>query len=458
MDSQFAREQASFARSLGNTTQGDLPALPDRPTLRDCLVYAAMQSPDLQAAFGRWKAAVEQIPQARTPPDPNFSYRWYAVRQVMGDGALQGIFELSQNIPWYEKLELRGDIAAQDAAAEHKRFEQARLRLVYAVKDAYFELAYQSLRAQVLDENVQLLRYIESAARSRYQSAAGPQIDLVRAEVDTEKLLNELAGARDAITTAAARLNAAMNRPTGLAVAAPDGVLPTSMPDLSDDRLIVWMDRSSPDLAIKDIERRSKALARKLAGKAYIPDFTLGVEVDQMVRQRPDAGLPSWLASPSAPSPEWPINILFGLNLPIWWHSYAAGIRGAIALEWSAGRERIARFNELAAQLREVSYRYRDAGRRDALYGSRLLPKAEAALRSTTAAYRSGKGEFSQMVDSHRLRLEFQLEHARARADRAQRLAELESLVGRGDLTRTDPSPTPSADGATTRPAGRAEE
>jgi hypothetical protein len=38
------------------------------------LPYAALNNPGLEAAFNRWRAALERAPQASALPDPRFNY------------------------------------------------------------------------------------------------------------------------------------------------------------------------------------------------------------------------------------------------------------------------------------------------------------------------------------------------------------------------------------------------
>ncbi|MEE9371057.1 MAG: hypothetical protein V3W45_06260, partial [Sedimentisphaerales bacterium] len=45
--------------------------------LQDYLRYAALHNAGLKAAFERWKAAIEQIPQAESLPDPKFTYGYF---------------------------------------------------------------------------------------------------------------------------------------------------------------------------------------------------------------------------------------------------------------------------------------------------------------------------------------------------------------------------------------------
>ena len=53
---------------------------PDHEALRmlsDYLAQAALKNPELEAAFHRWKAALEKIPQVRALPDPRFTFAYF---------------------------------------------------------------------------------------------------------------------------------------------------------------------------------------------------------------------------------------------------------------------------------------------------------------------------------------------------------------------------------------------
>lgn len=76
-------------------------------------------------------------------------------------------------------------------------------------------------------------------------------------------------------------------------------------------------------------------------------------------------------------------------------------------------------------------FEFQDAGRKVSLYRDTLLPKAEQALQATRTAYSTGKSNFQEYLDAQRVLLEFQLSYERSQTDRAQRLAELEMLVGK---------------------------
>ncbi len=122
---------------------------------------------------------------------------------------------------------------------------------------------------------------------------------------------------------------------------------------------------------------------------------------------------------------------MVSVNLPIWLGKLRAGVREAEHLRQAAFSAEQERLNGLMSQAKMVLYRYRDADRKVGLYRDTLLPKANQALQATETGYQGGTSSFMDVIDAERVLLEFELSEQRALADRAQRLAELESMVGR---------------------------
>ena len=68
---------------LADDTQArreDLPKLSAESSISDYVQYAAMNNPELSAAFNTWKADLQKIPQVTALPDPRFTYQYYIQR------------------------------------------------------------------------------------------------------------------------------------------------------------------------------------------------------------------------------------------------------------------------------------------------------------------------------------------------------------------------------------------
>ncbi len=446
-------------RAYQTADDAKLPTLDHTAALEDYLAYAALSNPGLEAAFNRWKAALERVPQEKSLPDPRFTYRYFIREVETRVGPQKQALGLSQMFPWFGKLKLRGSVAAEAAQAARQQYENEKLELFFEAKGAFYEYYYLGRAIDVVRENFELVEYLESVARARYKTASAGHPDVIRAQVEMGKLEDQLNSLRDLLVPALARLNAVLNRPTNAALA-----LPRSIPDeqatFTDEEVLNWLAQNSPVLRSLDheIERARHAVA--LAKKNYYPDFTLGVDYTEVgPAKRSSAqgfGNPAAVRSASrvaggmgdlidgyalarsfSPGNRpgdsgqdiWMVSL--SMNIPIWRGKYAAGEREARARYLAVVSARAQQENSLTSAVQRTLFEHRDAERKIALYRDVLIPKAKESIGSTETAFRAGAAGFLDLVDAERSLLEFELSFERALANRAQRLAELEMLVGR---------------------------
>jgi outer membrane protein, heavy metal efflux system len=402
-----------------------MAALPEDASLDDYIGYAMRHSPELDAAYHRWRAAAERVSQARTLPDPQLGFSLVLDQLDTSAEYMGERYSISQMFPWFGKLGLRGDVALEEAHAEARRFEAARLELVERVTSAWFELAWLQQAIAIARENRDVLLRLESVARGRYRVGTASQADVNRAQVELGRLDDQLSSLEDLRGPLTATLNAVLGRsahwPVPGAFAAPSRQPLGTLPEIGDEQWLALARERNPDLAAAGhlVTRERQAIA--LARRDYYPDVTLGLEYgrDSSARMaRMDGGGSDMLAG------------MVSFSLPIRRGRIAAGVREAEARLGAATREAQARELGLEAELKQALYMYRDSARRMALYGGTLVPKSRHALESTEAAYRAGDAGFTDLVDAQRLLLEFALAHERAAADRAQAQARIHALVG----------------------------
>ncbi len=421
-----AARQIPYVSEGRPSTESDLPALDAESSLSDYLAYAALNNPGLEAAFNRWKAALERVPQVRSLPDPRFSYGYFIREVETRVGPQRHRFGLSQMFPWFGKLALQGDVALEAANAERQRYEAAKLDLFYRVKRAYYEYYYLGRAIAVTEENIQLLTYLEAVARTRYTAGAPTHAAVIKAQVELGKLEDQLRGLRDFVGPVVAELNAALNRPPNAPLS-----LPTAVPEekvaVSEQQFLSWVKEGNPELKAIDSETAKEKAAVDLAKKDYFPDITVGLDYIETG---------SALMPGTRDSGKDPVVGMMSINVPVWRGKYRAAEREAKARYEASLRERSDRENTLVARLEMVLYGFRDAERKIDLYRDALVPKAEQSLRVTQQAYESGRTDFLDVIDAQRVLLEFELSYERALANRAQRLAEIEMLVGR-EIPRT---------------------
>lgn len=402
------------------SSRKQLPELSEDSGLNDYLAYAALNNPQLEAAFNRWKAALEMVSQARTLPDPRFNYGYFIQEVETRVGPQEQRVGLSQMFPWFGKLKLRGEAALEGANAMQQQYEAAKLRLFDEVKQAYYELYYVGRAVGVAMDNVDLLKQLEEIARSKYESGTAEHGDVIKAQVELDKLRDRLRTLQDFKHPVTARLNAALNRPAESALPFPTnhspGVLPSGTAQLQEQ-----LKSSNPELKSLDFLAGKDKAAIALARKEFYPDVTLGVDYVQTGEARM-AGV--------SDSGKDPVMVGFSVNIPLWWSKYRAGVREAETRYEATQQDRLDRANRLSTDLQLALFKYQDAERKIALYRDALIPKANQNLEVILRSFEAGRSDFLSLIDAERILLEFQLTYERAVADREQGLATVEKLVG----------------------------
>src|SRR5260370_5167881 len=131
--------------------------------LSELLAEAEKNNPQIEAAWQGWQAAKQVPTQVSTLPDPQFNLQHVSVgspRPFAGytnsDFAYIGL-GISQDIPYPDKLRLKGEIAKRDADVSQQQVESVRRAVLAELKGAYFQLAYLSKTLTILEQDVDLL-------------------------------------------------------------------------------------------------------------------------------------------------------------------------------------------------------------------------------------------------------------------------------------------------------------
>ena len=337
-------------------------------------------------------------------------------------GAQKQAFGISQMFPWFDKLKLRGNAALEAANAAKQRYEAVRLKLFYQVKDAYYEYYYLGRAIAIIQENMQLLENFESVARIRYQVTTAEHPAIIHIQVELGKLEDRLRTLEDLQGPIVARLNAALSRPVETTIPWPQSIEDKNI-SLTDQQVIDLMTQVNPELTALEYDIARNKIEIDLAKKDYYPDITLGVDyIDTSDRIG---------ANPPKDNGQDPIIAMLSLNIPMWEEKLDASVRQRKYQYYAGLQSKKEKLNNLSSQLKLALYKYRDGQRKINLYQDTLLPKAIESVKASETSFRAGDSSFLDLIDAQRVLPEFELSNERALADKAQRLAELEMLVGR---------------------------
>jgi outer membrane protein TolC len=405
-----ARQQAK-AVAANYRPDGQKPALPlltATSSLSNYLSYALLNQPKVEAAYYDWSASIERITQARSFPDPQFTFQM-DIQQVV-TSIMPG---LMGTIPWPDKLRVGAEVASSESRAKHFAFQSAVLASAFEVKRAYYQLYFLAEKIRVNQETLQLLSELEQLARAQNEVGKVTLQDVLRAQIEQDRLTTEIANLEDSRTSLLAQFKAAL----GMKAAEPAPPLPqvfasTSL-DFTSDKLFETALAQNQRLKSLEAEVRAAEASIILARKGRLPDFSLGFMADVKMN-------PTLYRLPGGPGT---------LSLPIWRDKIAAQIAEAQANKRSAEARLSDEQIALAVDFAERSYLYREATRNLELLNHKLLPKARRSLEVARSGYLAGQIDFFNLTDTERTLLGFKLDKVEATTQREIVLAELSLII-----------------------------
>jgi outer membrane protein TolC len=162
-------------------------------------------------------AAKARIDPARTLPDPQFQFGLmnrnlpgFGLQDPLGMNQLQ----VMQMLPIAGQLGLAGRVAKAQAGASAARASDLSWELRARAAMAFYELYQIDRSIEVAVTTQGLLRDIGTTARTMYSVGQGRQADVLRAQVEVDRMTEEIARMRAMRGAAAARLNALLDRPS----------------------------------------------------------------------------------------------------------------------------------------------------------------------------------------------------------------------------------------------------
>lgn len=415
LDKTLPRDVGELPRSVyresAGTTREIAPTLASGASPDEFIRYALYHSPEVEAAYQRWRAAAERLPQVSALPDPRINLGY----SFMDEEATIGVM---QAFPWPGTLGRREDAATSAALAMWREFQAVRLTTSERVLVALYELAYIDSAIRIASENLALVKSFEELIRTRYRVGDRVHSELIRAQVELGQVEDRLAELNALRPVYVADLNATLNRPASAEIedtaAFPAGRVAVDAPSL-----ILIAQQVHPSLLAFDDRAEEQRLLADVARKSGMPEFTVGIDYmfyEGEVVQRSGAGDP--------------VMVTLGMSIPLWREKYDAGVREALARRLAVAGERADQTNRLAAAIHRAWFEHTDADRRVRLYTRTLIPKAEESLRASLAGFRAGDASFLDLLDTQRTLLEFAIAAERARADRDIALARLNAMVG----------------------------
>jgi outer membrane protein TolC len=290
----------------------------------------------------------------------------------------------SQALPWPGKRALRREVARLEVRQAELALERVRLSLEAAVRRVYIDLLLTRDRLRLLESQEGLWKRAEEVTRIRYKVGEGAQSDLLRTQLE----LNRLKQRRWSLEAEERAQVAAMNRLRGRPL---DEPVPTTvrLEQLGDPSL------SSMQEAIAASEAKSPELMQARTGVS-----AAGQQLELARKERyPDFAVSAGVMPRGALEPMWQAGV--SVNLPVY-----SGQKQRRAVAESEARQRADAHDQesirqlLQLRVKERYERLEALLQANRLYRDGLLVLSEATTQSTLSQYAVGRVPFASVLET----------------------------------------------------------
>ena len=388
---------------------------------------ALSNNPALQAASARTRGALGLERQAGLRPNPSFTFeteniRFWGSPEIDASQELDVFAYMSQPLEWRGKKARRVEVAAQDVKISEIESKGLQWRIRQGVRQAFLRALLAQKQLEIMQENGRYFDQVVEYHRARVEQGAMPEADLIRSQLERERLtVAEQAAAADA-----ERGRIMLVKAMGVAGYRTDFRLADAPPALESTgplNLQAMMERArtnSPDvtLAEAEIERAKAQLALQLSQAK--PDWAVTFGYKRTMGY----------------------NTLLGgllVPLPLFNRNQGNILQGGAEVESFQSTKQVAMAAiESSVLVALAAVRRRHATIQDLQKG--MIERAEQFWRISLAAYQEGGADLLRLLDAQRVRNEVQLLFTTTEMEYRISMAELESAVGEENIALSEES------------------
>jgi outer membrane protein TolC len=322
---------------------------------------------------------------------------------------------VQQMIPFPGKLKAMGLSATYNSKMYEEQFNALKNKIIRDLKSAYYELYLIQRKIEINKENQELLKQFIEIATKQYEVGMGKQTDIIRAQTELSKLINEEVNLYKEKQDVETMLNTILNRPPYQSFEKIENTY-EPIPEFTYQQLLPIALSNRPELKAMEFNIEMYKSELRASELEFYPDIMVKVMYKNMIDTKNDF----WSA-------------MVGVNVPIalWSKDKYSGKVEENQLNIKTAEEQ---FNSMKNM---ISYEVRNAivklETNKNLYNlnkNTVIPQAEQTLQSTLAAYKTGKTEFLMLIDAYRMLFMAKLDFYMSEMNVMLAAAQLEQAVG----------------------------
>jgi len=400
---------------------------PDFLTLQTALNTAVQDNPNLAQIQMRSKAMAAIPSQIGSLPDPVISFNALNLPVDSFDLAQENMTQLqggiSQAIPFPGKLALLEQAASYQAEAAVHDVMEARWHLLRDVKKLWWTLFYLDRSLDIISANQELLRQFVKIARTKYEVGEGLQQDVLLAQLELSRLLDNEIRLTGAKNKTRAQLNALLNRPADQKIILAKEFSDTLPTLLKETDLYQQAENSRAMLASRRKTIHAAQSRLDLAKKDFYPDFKVGAfyggRSDTLSGQERSDFL----------------TLKLSMTVPIFAASKQQRAVDQRSSELMQQRYALQdQWNQVRAEISTAYSEFQQTKNQVVLFNSGIIPQARQTVASMLAGYQVNKVDFLNLVRSQVTLYNYETQYWKALTQANQALAQLSAVVGKEEI------------------------
>ncbi len=343
-------------------------------------------------------------------PTDSFSFEQEAMTQKQ--------ISIMQRFPFPGKLKLKGSISESELDIVKEEYKERINNLIKEVKVAYQNLLFINNALEITEKNRDLLREFVRIAETRYAVGTGIQQDVLKAQVELSKMINQLIILEQKRKTAEARLNTLLYRPPQIPFTEIGQIKQTVFKVTFEDLQKIAEENRPVLIGLKHLVERFR-LAVKFSEKDYYPDFDVGIAYGQRDN------------SPTVERADF-FTASVTINIPLWYKTKES----RKVAEEKANIRRVqeeynSKKNDIYFQIKDILAEIEKNNEEIELLKTGLIPQSRASLQSAMSGYEVNKVDFLTLVNNQITLFNQEIDYYRAITDHENKLAELEAAMGK---------------------------
>ncbi len=316
---------------------------------------------------------------------------------------------VSQPVEWPGMRRARQRAAEAALAGSQAAVDATRLNLRAEVKIAFYQLLLAQRNAELIAEAVAIAQDFLRGVKARVDAGQARPFEALKANVEVQKVSNDLNHAQHALVVGRSRLNAVTGGVLGKNFDVRGDFVSPPL-ELNLDGLAASARTQHPTVrrVQKEIERAEHSVVQER--QSLIPSVTISGLFQQ------EAAETAYLARLSVP-------------IPLWYRRQGE-ITGALSAKQRAEAEQVRIQNELVAGITESVEEAHAAQDRIEVFEKGLLKQAEETLRIARISFQQGAASLLEFIDAQRVHRQMLLEYTQARASFSVEVARLERWTG----------------------------